>query len=881
MTSSGTRLGPYRIVDSLGAGGMGEVWRAVDTRLGRDVAIKVLPERFAADQRFVERFDREARAISSLNHPNICALYDVGSDAGAHYLVMEILEGESLAERLRKGPLPLPEVLRYGAEIASALHAAHRRGITHRDLKPGNVILTASGAKLVDFGLAKPLADAAWDVEGLTDMPTEDKPPPLTREGSIVGTPPYMAPEQLQGGQADARTDIFALGAVLYEMATGYRPFEGKSAAALTASILAADPEPIANRVPGTPPALDHLVRTCLQRDPDRRWQSARDIATQLEWIGERGGRTEAAVATPPRTWREWLPWGVAAVLLAVVIGAALRQEDGSVGARPLARLSILPPEGMTIDFARGMSISPDGSRVIFFAGDERSGRLYLRSLDELDATPVTGSEGAVMPFWSPDSRHIGFFVDGKLKRIAASGGLAQTVCVVESPRGGAWGANGTIVFGAGSSGSLRRVSAGGGTPEPLTFLDESRGEVSHRWPSFLSDGEHLLFCSQTAEGTAVDDESSIEVVSLKTRERRRLLGANSSVQYVPSGHILFWRDGALVAQRFDAGTLTVSGTPIRLVDGVGYSRYELGAFSASREGTLVYQGGGLVKHSLVWTSFEGERLGTVGESGFNVRDPALSSDGTRVAYVSSGDVWVTDLRSGESRRLNDAPGDQRDLVWSPGDVWIAFSTALTEVTTHRQRSSGVGDPELLYADPDGAGLFPAAWTPDGAGLIGSLEAGSHISAVRLDLATGDLETLIDSPFRIVPTDLSPDGRWLAGESDETGRWEVYVWSLADPRYRRQISTGGGTDAQWSRDGKTIYYLEPASGRVRLMAVAVATPSLEIGSPVGLMTTTRESGDPFAVSDDETRVLWIMRPEGFADSPPLTVVRNWELLLER
>src|SRR5437867_6624632 len=501
--TAGTRLGPYEVLAPLGAGGMGEVWKARDTRLDRSVAIKVLPAEFAENAQLKLRFEREAKTISQLNHPNICTLYDVGflgggpppsaADAaegrgapqsGVPYLVMELLDGESLADRLTKGPLPIEQVLRYGIEIAEALEKAHKAGVVHRDLKPGNIMLTKAGAKLLDFGLAKPAS--VFNADGATQHK------PLTQEGTIVGTFQYMAPEQIEGGEVDARTDIFALGAVLYEMATGKRAFEGKSKASLIASILTAEPQPITAVQPMTPASFDRVIRTCLQKEPDDRWQSAHDVATELRWV------SEAPSTTTPRRARSLLVWSMAAILgvISIALAVALWRETQSARNEPAVRTLILPPENTTFDFlgaAAPPAVSPDGKRIVFGAVEPGKKRmLYVRPLDSLVAQQLIGTEGATFPFWSPDGRFIGFFVDNALKKLEVIGGAPVTLCSVIDGRGGSWSPDGQTIIFTGRFAPIYRVPSAGGTPSTVTTL-EGR-DVTHRFRQFLPVGHHFLF---------------------------------------------------------------------------------------------------------------------------------------------------------------------------------------------------------------------------------------------------------------------------------------------------------------------------------------------------------------------------------------------------
>ncbi|HET7710755.1 MAG TPA: protein kinase, partial [Thermoanaerobaculia bacterium] len=486
----GSRLGPYEILSAMGAGGMGEVWRARDTRLERDVAVKVLPASFADNAQLRIRFLREAKSISSLNHPNICTLHDVGQEDGVDYLVMELIEGESLAEKLTRGPLPLDQVLRVGSQIATALHAAHRQGIIHRDLKPGNIMLTRSGAKLLDFGLAKNPSSTSGVIVGATGLATEARP--LTEEGTILGTFQYMAPEQLEGLEAGPRTDIFALGCVLFEMATGKRAFEGKSRTSLIAAIVSGQPPAISSLVTMSPPALDHVVSRCLAKDPEERWQSAHDVASELQWIGQTGSASAtAAHPVPHRRKRERLAWSVAATALLAIVAATAVMLRGPKAAPEVLRASITPSAGMAFDFGweRGSSLvlSPDGRHMLFSTvSSEPNPALWIRSLATGESKKIAGSEGGSSPFWSVDSRFVAFFAGGKLLKADLTGAPPTAVCDAPVGRGGSWNRDGTIIFSPTATSEIFRVSASGGTPQPVTKVNTTAGETTHRWPSFL-----------------------------------------------------------------------------------------------------------------------------------------------------------------------------------------------------------------------------------------------------------------------------------------------------------------------------------------------------------------------------------------------------------
>ncbi|HET9794774.1 MAG TPA: protein kinase, partial [Thermoanaerobaculia bacterium] len=578
---SGMRLGPYEIVSPLGAGGMGEVYKARDTRLGRDVAIKVLPAHLTDDPDVKARFEREAKSISQLTHPHICTLYDVGSEGGVEYLVMELLEGQTLADRIEKGPLPTDQVLKFGVEIADALDRAHRAGIVHRDLKPGNVMLTKSGVKLLDFGLAKAVTSSGAASE-LSSLPTQAASRPLTEKGTVMGTFQYMAPEQLEGKDADARSDIFAFGCVLYEMATGKRAFTGATQASLVSAILRDDPKPISAVVPLAPAALDRLVRSCLAKDPEDRWQNARDVRNELTWIAQGGSQAGAAVPVavpaPRRRRRERLAWGAAiagAAAAAVAIAAARRLGNRITELERPTIASIVAPQKTAV---RGVALSPDGRRLVFVARDSSGASLlWIRSLSSLTVQPLSGTENSSFPFWSPDSRVIGFFADGKLKRIDASGGPPQVICDAPEARGGSWSPNGVILFAPAVDGPIFRVSASGGAPSLVTKLDRARGESSHRFPFFLPDGRHFLYLVANFGAPGDFPGMGIYARSLASEKEQRVSPAHSAMAFTPSssggreGSLVFWKDGNLFAQPFDTKALRVTGESSPIVEDVQY----------------------------------------------------------------------------------------------------------------------------------------------------------------------------------------------------------------------------------------------------------------------------------------------------------------------
>jgi Tol biopolymer transport system component len=889
-------LGPYEIISPLGAGGMGEVYRARDTRLDRDVAIKVLPAHLSGSPEFKQRFEREAKAISQLAHPHICTLHDFGHQDGGDYLVMEYLEGETLSQRVARGPLPLEGVLRVGIEVASALDRAHRAGIVHRDLKPGNVMLTKAGAKLLDFGLAK--SAAVLDSDPTAATVTQ----PLTGKGTIVGTFQYMAPEQLEGKEADARTDIFAFGAVLYEMVTGRRAFQGGSRASLIASIMSSQPRAISEVQPMAPPALERLVRMCLAKDPDERIQSAHDVKLQLEWIATGGSAAagQEPVSSRPRG-REWLAWLLA--LACLVFTGVMTAAYVSRSATELRTFrSIIPaPEGTSfVSVGYGpregspVNISPDGKLLAFGARDaEGRERLWVRRLDSLIARPIPGTENSAYPFWSPDSTTIGFFADGKLKKIDAAGGPPVSVCDAPAGRGGTWNTGGVIVFAPDLRGPLHRVSAGGGPSAPVTTFDEAAQEDTHRWPFFLPDGHHFLYFLRFAARTVGRERNSIMLGSLDGTASRRLMFANSNAMYA-SGHLLYVDEGALVARPFDAARLAFTGDafPVaeQIQDDPGYSR---AVFSASTNGVLVYQSGSEFGRAyLAWTDRKGKEVATVGDRALYFA-PDLSPDGQRAALVidsrpsAQADIWIIDL-AGESRtRFTFDSGNDVAPMWSPDGRHLMFASDRNgAMDLYRKSVAGLAEEELiLSSDRD---KYPTGWSPDGLHLlfdIGSALGGRGTrptSDVGL-LTLGDDQQhsyfLQDSHEEAYAV-FSPDGRWVAYQSDESGQDEVYVTPFPGPGRKWQVSTAGGIQPTWRKDGKELFYISLDS---RLMAVEV-TPgetSFETGRVTSLFVLRRRAGGiPYAPDPDGERFL-IIKDVVSESSEALTLVINWTTDLQK
>ncbi len=902
----GTHLGPYEILSPLGAGGMGEVYRARDTRLDRTVAIKVLPAHLADSPERRQRFEREAKAISALNHPHICALYDIGRQGGVDFLVMEYVEGETLAARLEKGPLPLEHLLRHGVEISDALSKAHRQGVVHRDLKPANIMLTKSGVKLLDFGLAKlqvgeglhgpPGREHPEGAPLPTDMPTASKP--LTVEGALIGTLQYMAPEQLEGKDADARADIFALGAVLYEMATGKKAFEGKSQASVIAAILQKDPPPITTLQPMIPQiaGLERLVKMCLAKDPDDRWETAHDVELELKWILE-GGSSVGAIHESPlqKNWVRALPWALAGLILVAIIAGIAVWNLKPTPPRPVSRFVITLPPG---DRLAGLdqptvALSPDGTHLAYVAS--RSGgvqQLFLRAMDSLEARPIPGTEGAVNPFFSPDGQWLGFFAGGKLKKVSLSGGAAQTLGDAATPRGASWGSQGMIAFAPTTAGALRQVSDAGGATQPLTRPE--KGEVSHFWPEFLSGGKAVVFAAGSSSANWTN--AQVAVQSVGTGERRDLIQGGTQPRYAPSGHLVYAQGGSLMAVPFDLERLAVTSTAVPVVESVLQSPSSGAAqYSFSATGSLVYVSGGVqsAQRKLVWVSRSGSEQ-PLAAPARAYRGPRLSPDGRRVAVAieeQETQVWVYDLTRETPTRLTFEGNANFTSLWTPDGKRIAF------------QSNKEGSANLFWQLADGSGGLerlttsdyihaPMSWSPDGQ-LLAFIEiaptTGYDIWVLRLGDPSTPLgagrkaQVFLRTPFNESAPRFSPDGRWLAYISDESGRYEVYVQPYPGPAGKWLVSTEGGTEPVWNPNGRELFF---RSGD-KMMAVEITTqPAFSAGKPKvlfeGKYLPTPATFPNYDATADGIRFLMVKASEQEAAAPTqINVVLNWFEELKR
>ena len=898
MLNAGAKLGPFEIQSILGTGGMGEVYRARDTRLDRTVAIKVLASHLSASPELKQRMEREARAISSLNHPHICQLYDIGSQDGTDYLVMEFLVGETLAERIRKGAVPLNELFNIGMEVAQALEFAHRHGIVHRDLKPGNIMLTPAGAKLMDFGLAKPLGTQTMPsgtAPSFTASPTMSGPSPmspLTTAGSIVGTIQYMAPEQIEGKEADARSDIFAFGSVLYEMTTGKRAFEGKSQISVASSILEKDPEPLSAVKPLTPPAFEHVVRTCLQKNPEDRFQTAHDVRLQLKWIAEGGGSASAVAtaAVAPGNKRGHIGWIggiIAAALLGAIAGIVFYPPAPSA---PPIHTVINAPEGaslrLTGDFAGPPILSPDGAYVAFTAatgGLQSKTVLWVRPMNKLEAQMLAGTEGATFPFWSPDSRSLGFFADNKLKTIDLNGGAPLSVCDANFGRGGAWGPNGVIVFTPDTQAALVRVSAAGGTPTELTKLDPAQ-HTSHRWPFFLPDGKHFVYLAIVHDPSKASN-NTLYYASLDGRENRPLFHSQSNAVYA-NGFLLFARGSQLMAQAFDPANGTLRGDAQSVASGIvnDISTWHMDA-SVSNNGILVLGSGGAADWQLVWMDRSGKQIGVAADKLSDLQSARVSPQGDRIVFtMDSGqnDVWVLDLARGIRTRLTFGPVSNNYPVWSPDGKWIIYNSDRNGRSNfYRKPSDGSGAEELLLTNDQIA--LPSDWSRDGKYLIyGHGPAGYTDWDVWALPLEGERKPRLVVAHRENGSSgygrLSPDGRWLAYASTESGKPEVYVIPFGGGQGRWQVSANGGSQPAWSQDGKELYF---ASQTFSVVAVPVKEVNgiPQFGAAQQLTTTASAPNIFFDVTPDGKKVLLPLVTQQVNQS--ITVVTNWKTGLKQ
>ena len=908
LLNAGSKLGPYEILAPLGAGGMGEVYRARDTRLGRDVAIKVLPEHLSAEPEIRARFEREAKTVSSLNHPHICVLFDVGREGAVDYLVMELVEGDTLAERLKRGALPAAELLRLGAQIADALDRAHRAGVIHRDLKPGNIMVTRSGAKLMDFGLARvtglagPGGGSGSGRSALTHSPTVAAP--LTTEGSILGTFQYMPPEQLEGREADARGDIWALGCVLYEMASGRRAFEGRSQASLIAAILERQPAPLNEAPSGSPPSgigsapagLDRLIRNCLAKDPDERVQTAHDVKLQLQGIAEGAGLSGASTIAPAPAvlpaaarasrGRERLAWALAALALIAGAGTTAWLWPRAHATPPSYRFRLGAIAGSIDQF--WPRVSPDGRYVLVQALDSANVlRAYVRPMNGLTALPIAGTEGLSRAYWSPDSREIAFVLNDKIMRVPISGGSPVIVAEASSGSDLSWGSKGWILRDARFTDSLSYVPAGGGELKPATRIDRSRHEVGTGWPCFLPDGENFLFIGNLA-GTGVST-ADIRLGRIGSLDSKYLGQSDGRVEWAPGNWVLFVRGGSLLAQKLDLGAGKLTGEAITLTDRLRMGQ-SAGHFSVSNTGVLAM---GLQTGDDAGTMQLGNRSGVMTGSSLQsglICNPQPSPDGRKLLYLlssrtlgSAGDVFVLDLERGTNTRLSFTGGIARQPVWSPDGARIAYFTQAADGagTIHFASADGLGGQDSIPL-PAGSAASLGEWSPVGQRLVLNGYKGATYT-VPVAGATRVMTALTDSSQIFVSSRISPDGRWLAGVIPAGAIPQVFVQSLTGAPGRWQISAAaGGVQPRWTRGGRELIY-EGWDGRV--MAVDIDTRAgFHPGTPHALFPVPIRS---FSINtgswgcDDAGEKFYLYVPPRSLNGGNIEIVTNFQELVTR
>jgi serine/threonine protein kinase len=878
-----TKLGRYEIRSKIGEGGMGEVYRARDEKLNRDVAIKVLPASLGDNHDRLQRFEQEAQAAGTLNHPNILAVYDIGMHDGAPYVVSELLEGESFRDLLTHRRPSTRKAIDYAIQVARGLAAAHEKGIIHRDIKPDNLFLTNDErVKILDFGLAK-LSQPSNEATGQTDIATRKV---HTNPGTVMGTAGYMSPEQVRAGAIDHRADIFSFGAVLYEMLSGRRAFQGASAIETLNAILKEEPSELSSINPVIAPALERVVWHCLEKSPERRFQSASDVAFALESLSgvtsHPSQQSVVGVNTIPaaRTWtRERLIWlGVSALLLIAAVSFAVAYFSRERGNPRAVRLALATPDNTTLPAS--VTLSPDGQRVVFVAtGADGKRLLWQRSLDSLTPQPLPGTDDAASPFWSPDSRLIGYFANGKLLKIEASGGRPQTLCDADQNRGGAWNRDGVILF-AGADG-LHRVSAQGGTPALATKV--SPKEEAHRWPFFLPDGRHFVFLADA--GTTEDHH--IRVGSLDSQDSQILFGAVSRVAYAPPGYLLYVNQGALITVPFDAGSLKVTGEPITVAERVA----EVGEnhefdFSVAEDGTLAYQSGS-VTSQFTWFDRTGKKLESFGEP-TESDYLAMSPDGQHAAAGlldadgRPSDVWLYDLARGTTSRLTfDSEGDGTPL-WSPDGTRIVFGSNRAGsgvVDLYEKAASGAGDEQLLLKS--NAAKYATSWSRDGQYILFENWAPRENGGIwLLTRSSKEAKPLLQTTaFTQGQGQFSPDGRFVAYGSNESGRAEVYVQRFPTSTDKWQISTGGGIQPLWRGDGKELFYL---TAERKLMSVDIKSePKFESSIPRELFQGRMKAGFgySYAVTPDGQRFL-ISAPVEAGASAPMTIVLNWTASLK-
>jgi serine/threonine protein kinase len=870
----GRMIGSYKVLSLLGSGGMGQVYRARDTKLRRDVAIKILPEKFSANWQWVKRFEREARTASALSHPSVVTIHEIGQIGSLYYIVMELIEGQTLREMVAARSLPIQQVVGVAAQLVDGLAKAHEAGITHRDLKPENVMVTRDGlVKILDFGLAK-VHDSK---EGKVDSGVS------TQSGVLLGTVGYMSPEQVRGVPVDIQSDQFSFGTILYEMTTGKRAFHGATPVETLSAIIRDDPPAVVELNPRIPEPLRWIIERCLAKNAHDRYVSTRDLARDLQHLRDRFSEIRTQTARPERKAPSVLiAFGIC--LLVAALAAALlyfRTQPAAAG-RPVV-FSVSPPDQETFDFG---SLSPDG-KLLAYASHKLGGpsRLWIRPLDSLVPRPLPGTEGAGAIFWSPDSNFIGFFADGKLKKVEVSGKLPQILCDAPEPRGGTWNHEGTIVFARSANEGLFQISSAGGELSTVTTPDLSRQEISHRWPQFLPDGRHFIFFVRGHGNEA----SAIRSGSLDSRETKALLTADTNALYAAPGYLLFVRAGTLLAQPFDTGLRQIQGGPVPLAEQVAYSAGKgHGVFSVSQNGVLVYANAVSLNSQLAWFNRDGRQIGSIGEPAVQ-RCPVLSHDESKVAVerldpqTRTYDIWLMSLLDGALRRFTFDPSNDGNAAWSPDDRRILFtSNRKVHWDIYQKDVHGAGGDEIVVEDdnPKNVDHFSA----DGRYVVYTSSGPQTQNDLWvLPLLEGRSPVpLLRTRFNEVQGQVSPDGRWLAFASNESGTLEIYVQPFPASGARWQISTNGGAQPAWRSDGKELFYM---SGDKKLVAVEVKAGSSFEPGVRKVLFQTRVSGlvnarNHYTVTKDGQRFL-INTLVQDAASQPYNVMLNWTRTLPR
>ncbi len=886
----GTRLGPYEIVAPLGEGGMGEVYRASDTRLGRQVAIKVLSQHLVGSSEVRARFEREAKTISSLNHPHICVLHDVGREGDTDFLVMELIEGESLAQRLTRGALSTPDVLKIGSQVADALDRAHRAGIVHRDLKPGNIMLTKSGAKLMDFGLARSgsALGAASPASGsaLTQSPTVAQP--LTAEGTILGTYQYMAPEQLEGQDIDGRSDLWALGCVLYEMTSGKRAFDGATKMSLISSIIRDTPRPLSELVPVSPPALERLVMQCLAKDRDDRWQSAGDVRRELDWIAtgaSSSGSGSGRAIAPTKRSPAWLPGVIVGGAIAVVaLGAAFGPWRAASNGDALMRFELAAPRALTLNTPAEACFAPDGKAYAFTGSDSMGvSHVLLRTLAGREPRVVPGTEEGTLPFWSPDGRQLGFFAKSKLMKVTLDGSAPVALCAAPDGRGGAWSLSGVIFFAADKQGPLYRVPATGGTPVTFTSIDPGRAERGHRYPQILPDGKHLLFVAIGAQG------SITQAISTDGGKPVEILRAGTGARFVAPGWLLYL-DGDIAAQHslrllakhFDPGSLKLQGDPMLVLDAVNSTNFGYSNVADGAGGKLIVQHWESPHHRLVFRDLRGA-LTSVAVEDFAGLAPSLSDDGQRLAYCGSenSDLYLMDLASGQANRVTFRGQSCISFTWTHDahDVYFSRLTTTGGWQIYRKNlSAGDSADTLIYRGP-GFFSYPEAVSWDKRWLVARVaDSTGKVDLYKIPLDGSGAATPYErTPETEVNARLSPDGRWIAYATRDGGQANLYVQSFPVPGQKAEVNYPNGASITWNDAGDRLIV---SNDQGQFAAIAVDThDGIRLGAPTALLTLDKNE-TPLSFTPNGSRILSSTIKEG-SSYTDLEMILGWTRLLEQ